>query len=70
MQQTGFIISNQFINKRNIPAHCVIIKHHNQAILKHIKSQFIKVSSTNAQYVDLKHHIVVLLMHIFSQNIK
>ena len=70
IQQTGINISNQFMNKRNIPAHYVIIKQQDRIVLHLIKNQFIKVSSINVPSVDLKHQPIVFLMHIFSQNIK
>ena len=70
IQQTGINISNQFMNKRNIPAHYVIIKQQDRIVLHLMKNQFIKVSSIHVQYVDIKHHTVVVLIYIFSQNIK
>ena len=70
IQQTGINISNQFMNKRNIPAHYVIIKQQHRVVLHPIKNQFIKVSSIHVQYVDIKHQAIVILIHIFSQNIK
>ena len=70
IQQTGINISNQFMNKRNIPAHYVIIKQQDRIVLHLIKNQFIKVLSIHVQYVDIKHLRVVILMNIFSQNIK
>ena len=33
IQGAGIHILNQFMNKRNIPAHCVSIKQHNRVIL-------------------------------------
>ena len=32
-QEAGINILNQFMNKRNIPAHYVIIKHHDRIVL-------------------------------------
>ena len=68
--EAGINISNQFINKRNIPAHYVIIKQHNRVHLQDIKNQFIKVSSIHVRYVELKHQVIVILLDIFCQNIK
>ena len=49
------------MNKRNIPAHFVLIKQQHRVILHPIENQFIKVSSIHVQYVDVKHQAMVLL---------